>query len=163
MLRKLGDDRSRLGTPDKTLFRRHSSVERYLETKELDYMSQESGLKDSKSDRYSLNVDRDSQFLDCVDFSSNPELSNSNYDIGSKEPKETDRVRDPTKNTPRVTFSESTADVKTASASSQRPSTSSPGMLDFELDVVVDIDSGRCVLHNEMDKEEEDESKIYAK
>ncbi len=163
LIRNLNEDRGNLLTPKKLGFRRHSSVERYLETKELENMPKQTELADDlKKDKQSLFVDnRDAQGLDYVDFSSNPELSNSNYDLETKRTPPTEWKRAPSHNTPRVTFSESTADVKMASENSQRSSTSTASMLDFVLDVVVEIDSGKCVLHSEVDKEEEDDSKTY--
>eukprot|EP00794_Sanderia_malayensis_P007184 gene7184-7990_t len=165
MLRKFAEARSQLASPAKPLFRRHSSVERYLETKELDELTEDEikSRYDRKSDRLSLNVDRQGgQYHDYVDFCSNPELSNSNYELNTKKlgvGETGGQKRDPQQQTtPRVTFSDSTADVKTSSsASSQRhASTSTPSKVDFELNIVVDIDSGKCVLHSEVAEKDDD-------
>ena len=141
------------GPPSASLYRRHSSVERYLETKELDSFSKEGQLKSStEPNRHSVNFENEDLF-DYVDFSSSPQLPSANYEA-TRSPRVS--LADKKQSLPRVTFSESTVDVKSASLPSQRQGAATPSMLDFELDVVVDIDSGKCVLHSEAEKEEED-------
>ncbi|XP_048589365.1 transmembrane protein KIAA1109 homolog isoform X3 [Nematostella vectensis] len=64
---------------------------------------------------------------------------------------------------PRVTFN--TADVQDQSSESPRPAALPQQNLDFELDVTVDIEGGKCVLHtcDTADKDEATETKPSAK
>ena len=142
----------------RAFYRRHSSVDRYLETKEMDYLPRKQ-LKDDDTKRYSLDGDIvDGSFLEIVDFRSHPDLSDheleASYESPKKEKKKT--LLSPPGGA-KVTFSDSTYDVRNVTTPSQRQSSSGPSMLDFELDIVVDIDSGKCVLHNDNEKEENEE------
>ena len=58
----------------------------------------------------------------------------------------------------RVKFSESTHDIRSNVSESQK-TTSSVGStaMDFELSLVMDIESGKCVLHTGSEKEKEKE------
>lgn len=57
---------------------------------------------------------------------------------------------------PKVTFSTSTNDVQDENSVNQRADVLPQQNLDFELDVVVNIDSGKCVLHSVNDGDGED-------
>lgn len=153
------------GTKDitKTFARRHSSVERYLETKELDsYLPRYMEGNEERS------VDIvDGKFFEVAEFRSHPNLSDQEMESRSDAPymagkrKKLGIKTNKDFLTPigtKVTFSDSTYDVRSekGSISSQRQSL--PSMLDFQLDVVVDIDSGKCVLHN--DKDQENDSQL---
>jgi hypothetical protein len=56
----------------------------------------------------------------------------------------------------KVTFSTSTYDFQDQNALNQRTSVLPQQNLDFELDVIVNIDSGKCVLHSSNEGESED-------
>ena len=145
-------------SPASNFQRRHSSVERYLETKELDsYFPKYMDENDEKS------VDTvDAKLFEVVEFRSHPNLSDHEMDSRSdvpEKPKKKSKLDSEQKKDylspvgTKVTFSDSTYDVRSdrESVTSQRQSL--PNMLDFQLDVVVDIDSGRCVLHSDKDHE----------
>lgn len=57
---------------------------------------------------------------------------------------------------PKVTFSTSTNDVQSENSVNQRADVLPQQNLDFELDVIVNIDSGKCVLHSGNDGDGED-------
>ena len=162
-------------SPKRTFHRRHSSVERYLETRELDLLPKRSRqLQGEDSSRRIFDGDAvDGGFLKVADFRSHPDLSDHEmdalYDLdpGEDDERRVHKVRSVKKTLvkkkekknllspgpAKVTFSDSTYDVR--STSSQRQGFSN--MLDFQLDVVVDIDSGKCVLHNDNNKDDDEE------
>ena len=182
--RKLSEQES--PTPQSRLARRHSSTDNYLETRELEYPMRRpppSPAAVDASKRFSMNEDTtDLTYVEIAGFTSDPDflgsyereqrkeesfLTHSGEEQKNDEP-DAGQIRVP----PRVTFSDSTADVtaketpcyKHNNSSSSVSSTTAMSMLDFELDVVVDIDSGKCVLHTENEKEKEEErSGLYAK
>jgi len=143
----------------KAFSRRHSSVERYLETKEHDgYLPKYMEASDERSFDFV-----DGKLIEVAEFRSHPNLSDHELDSKSdaldKASKENklgvERKRDYlTPVVTKVTFSDSTFDIRSerGSVSSQKQPTL-PNMLDFQLDVVVDIDSGKCVLHSDKDHE----------
>ena len=138
--------------------RRHSSVERYLETKELDSLVPKHTGDGDESRRIAFDT-TDGRLV--TDFRSHPNLSDHEIDcrpdvpekVAGRKKTNADKKKDylsPESN--KVTFSQSTTDVRSdrGSIASQRQNLSS-SMLDFQLDVVVDIDSGKCVLHSDKD------------
>ena len=144
---------------NKEFARRHSSVERYLETKEHDgYLPKYMEASDERSFDFV-----DGKLIEVAEFRSHPNLSDHELDSKSdtldKAAKENrlDVKRKKDYLTPvvtKVTFSDSTFDIRSdrGSVSSQKQQTL-PNMLDFQLDVVVDIDSGKCVLYSDKDHE----------
>ena len=146
---------------EKIFARRHSSVERYLETKELDsYIPKYVGDGDDVTKRSRDAVD--GKLIEVTEFRSHPNLSDHEIDSRSEVPTKSEKRKklasDQKKDylSPsgaRVTFSDSTCDVRSERGSvvSQRQNLSS--MLDFQLDVVVEIESGKCVLHSDKDHE----------
>lgn len=158
MLRKSLDYRHSRTSP-RSFYRRHSSVDRYLETKEMNYLPRKQQLRDDDTKRYSLDGDAvDGSFLDIVDFRSHPDLSDHEQEASYESPKkEKKKFLLTPPGGAKVTFSDSTFDIRNVTTPSQRQSASGPSMLDFELDIVVDIDSGKCVLHNDNEKEENEE------
>lgn len=151
---------NKVGDANKTVVRRHSSVERYLETKEMDSLVPKY-MKDAKE--RSLDI-VDGKCIEIPDFRSHPNLSDHEMDSRTEEPVKLRKINKLVKSQgknhlsptdAKVTFSGSTYDVRSDKGSivSQRQNLSS--MLDFELDVVVDIDSGKCVLHSDKDTEQD--------
>ena len=73
-------------------------------------------------------------------FASTPDSKDAAYGPGS----------------PKVTFSTSTNDVQDENFVSQKADLLPQQNLDFELDVIVNIDSGKCVLHSVNESDSED-------
>ena len=149
---------ARDSSPTKAFARRHSSVERYLETKELDsYLPR---YMEESEDRSTDTVD--GKLFEFAEFRSHPNLSDQEMESRSDVPymaEKRNKLSIKTKKdflTPvgtKVTFSDSTYDVRSDKGSVSSQKQSLPSMLDFQLDVVVDIDSGKCVLHSDKDQD----------